>query len=103
LARLILLTQPEFVPAIAPHLRAHDPAIVLDLAVTLPQLEAALAKDSANTRVISFGSGVIVPAAVLTRLSGPAYNFHPVRRTMQVFSVGVRALRRRTRLRRDAA
>ncbi len=75
--RLILLTQPEFADTIARPLRAQAPAVNLQVAATLPELEAALIQGIQNTRLISFGSGVIVPAAILGRLSGPAYNFHP--------------------------
>lgn len=33
--------------------------------------------DPASVRLLSFSSNVIVPAAVLNALPGPAYNFHP--------------------------
>ena len=72
MARLILLTQREFAPAVAPTLQAAGGAVTV--ATTLPELEAALVHPA---RVISFRSGVIVPAPLLARLSGPAYNFHP--------------------------
>jgi methionyl-tRNA formyltransferase len=75
-SRLILLTQREFADTIARPL-AQTPGVSLQIAATLPELEAALAEGGENTRLISFGSGVIVPAAILNRLRGPAYNFHP--------------------------
>lgn len=75
--RLILLTQREFADTIARPLRAQAPAVSLQVAATLPELETALADGAEDTRLISVGSGVIVPAAILGRLPGPAYNFHP--------------------------
>ena len=72
MARLILLTQRAFAPAIAPTLQAAGADVTV--AVTLAELETALAQPA---RVISFGSGVIVPPPLLARLKGPAYNFHP--------------------------
>jgi len=53
------------------------PAAELVVATTLADLENALGPDPQNVRVISFGSGVIVPPGILARLPGPAYNFHP--------------------------
>lgn len=74
MARLILLTQREFAPAIMGVLRARAPALDIHTATTLPELDAAM---SDRTRLISFGSGVIVPAAILARATAGAYNFHP--------------------------
>lgn len=72
MTRLILLTQREFAPAVAPTLQAAGGNVTV--ATTLTELEAALAQPA---RVISFGSGVIVPTPLLARLSLGAYNFHP--------------------------
>ena len=87
MARLILLSQKDFFAAITQAFRGLTPPgdvprdvprdVDLALVVTLSELEDALANSSKTTRLISFGSGVIVPAAVLARLSGTAYNFHP--------------------------
>ena len=52
-------------------------AVDMTMVVTLSELESALANSPKTTRLISFGSGVVVPGAVLARLAGPAYNFHP--------------------------
>jgi len=77
LARLIILSQHEFAaPAMAP-LRAAAPALELVLATTLAELEGALAQGTQNSRLVSFGSGDIVPVETLARLPGPSYNFHP--------------------------
>lgn len=74
MARLILLTEPAFADAVAAPLRKHGATVAV--ASTLAALEDALAHGT-DCRLISFGSGVIVPAALLGRLPGPAYNFHP--------------------------
>lgn len=72
MARVILLTQREFAPAVAPTLQAAGAEV--HVATTLEELAAALVQPA---RLISFGAGVIVPPALLAALSGPAYNFHP--------------------------
>jgi len=74
--RLILLTQQEFADLVARPLRAATPARRLDIATTLTELESALVA-SGRVRLISFGGSVIVPAALLARCEGGAYNFHP--------------------------
>ncbi|MSO72748.1 MAG: hypothetical protein EXQ84_03955 [Rhodospirillaceae bacterium] len=79
----MLLSQKDFFAAITQAFRGLTPPgnvprdVDVALVVTLSELEDALANSSKTTRLISFGSGVIVPAAVLARLSGTAYNFHP--------------------------
>jgi len=74
LARLILLTQPEFADTIVRALRAVAGALDLRVATTKAELEAGMAD---GVRLVSFGSGVIVPAALLARATAGAYNFHP--------------------------
>ena len=75
MARLILLTQRAFAAAIAPPLKAAGADV--EIAVTMADLQKALSTGTQNTRLVSFGSGVIVPAEILKALPGPAYNFHP--------------------------
>ena len=77
MVRLIILTQQEFAAAVTAPFRALAQAPELVVATTLADLENALGPVPKNIRVISFGSGVIVPAAILAALPGPAYNFHP--------------------------
>ena len=72
MGRLILLTAREFAETVAQPLRAAGADV--RVATTLPDIETAL---TAEARLVSFGAGVIVPADVLRRLSGRAYNFHP--------------------------
>jgi len=74
--RLVLLTQQAFAEAVAQPLRDAAPDAMIDIVVTQADLDAALQR-TPSARLISFGSGIIVPAEILARLSGPAYNLHP--------------------------
>jgi methionyl-tRNA formyltransferase len=74
-ARIILLTEPQLADAVVPFLTAARATV--DPVFTLPDLRGALGGDLRDTRLLSFGAGVIVPEAVLARLPGPAYNLHP--------------------------
>ena len=75
MSRIVLLTQAECVSAVVPRLSASRAQV--EVALTRAELDAALARGTANLRLISFGSGVIVPEAILKALPGPAYNVHP--------------------------
>jgi methionyl-tRNA formyltransferase len=75
LARLILLTEPAFADAVAAPLRAQGADV--EVAATLADLARAGTAGDPDCRLISFGSGVIVPSVILEGLAGPAYNFHP--------------------------
>ncbi len=70
--RIILLTAPECVPIVAPLLEAAGASV--EAAITRVDLDRAAC--SLPARLVSFGAGVIVPAAHLKAFSG-AYNFHP--------------------------
>jgi methionyl-tRNA formyltransferase len=72
---VLLLTQAECAPLLAPPLEAAGAAVRVLL--TRADLDAAMTALAPDTRLVSFGSGVIVPADILSRLPGPAYNFHP--------------------------
>jgi len=76
LARLILLTDYGFAEVIAGPLRTVAPALDLRTVTTRAELEMALDGPGA-VRLVSFGSGVIVPTALLARATAGAYNFHP--------------------------
>src|SRR6185437_8260142 len=69
------LTQAECVPAVVPRLAAARAEIAV--AQTRAELDAALAQGTADTRLVAFGAGVIVPQTILSALPGPAYNLHP--------------------------
>ncbi len=71
--RLILLTEHAFFEPLAAPLRAAGNGLEVALAQTLPELERAIG--TAPARILSVGSGVIVPRAVLAKV--PAYNLHP--------------------------
>jgi methionyl-tRNA formyltransferase len=58
-------------------LTLHNPALKVVHVETLPALELAVERAAPGTRLIAFLTPVVVPAAVLARLDGPAYNFHP--------------------------
>ncbi|HZT89959.1 MAG TPA: formyltransferase family protein [Stellaceae bacterium] len=77
-ARLLLLTGSTEAAVLAPHLSQHNPECAIAPAETLAALERALDRgDPARTRLVAFCTAVIVPARILDRLGGGAYNFHP--------------------------
>ncbi len=75
--RVILITQREFAELFAQPLQAAAPGLRVEFAWSAEQLAQAVGREPASTRLISLGSDIIVPAEVLSRLPGPAYNFHP--------------------------
>ncbi|MBY0512246.1 MAG: hypothetical protein K2P94_19095 [Rhodospirillaceae bacterium] len=76
MTRLILLTEYGFADVVAAPLRAAAPDLDVRIAATLADLESGL-DGAAPVRIVSFGSGVIVPPALLARVGAGAYNFHP--------------------------
>ena len=75
--RVILITQREFAELFAQPLQAVAPGLRVEFAWSLEQLKEAVERQPEGTRLISLGSDIIVPAEILSRLNGPAYNFHP--------------------------
>lgn len=75
--RIILITQREFTDLVTQPLQTAAPGVRIEFAWTLDQLTESILRDPAETRLISLGSDIIVPAELLNRLPGPAYNFHP--------------------------
>jgi methionyl-tRNA formyltransferase len=75
--RIILLAGETEGPYLAAILRSHEAKLSVDHVNSVDELNAATAEDVAGARLVSFCSSVIVPAAVLSRLPGPSYNFHP--------------------------
>jgi len=73
---LILLAPPEDQIEAAAPLRAADPHLSIVPATDRASLEAAAAEHP-SARLLAVCSPVIVPAAVLAALPGPAYNLHP--------------------------
>ena len=75
--RIILLTGDSEAPFLADELRRHDPALEIVAALNRDQLGSLMTVDTAQTRLISFCSSVIVPTEILAALGAGAYNFHP--------------------------
>lgn len=79
--RILLLCAPGDGRHLATVLSLHEPRLAVFVVPTLKDLAAAVDGmadgEAAATRLIAFMSGVVVPAAILERLPGPAYNFHP--------------------------
>jgi methionyl-tRNA formyltransferase len=71
-SRIILLTDKAFADDLAAILAGAD----VGFAYTMADLSNILSGDLTRTRLISFGSDVIVPPAILNVLP-TAYNFHP--------------------------
>ncbi len=74
---ILLLTDPVMIDDLEAVLLAASPRLRLTRIESLEQLEAHCPARLATTRLISFGSEIIVPAAILERLDAGAYNFHP--------------------------
>jgi methionyl-tRNA formyltransferase len=75
--RLILLADNAFFPDMQTSMSGVKSGVSLAFASTLVELNDHLLALSTRTRLISFGSGVIVPADVLKQCTAGAYNFHP--------------------------
>lgn len=58
-------------------LDARAPGLPITHVSSREELDAAFARPRPGARLIGYATGVIVPAAILDRLDGPAYNFHP--------------------------
>jgi methionyl-tRNA formyltransferase len=63
--------------ALAALLSEHNPALAFRFALTLDDLVGIELEVMRGARLVSFTSGVIVPAAMLEQLGHGAYNFHP--------------------------
>ncbi len=75
--RIILLTGEIEGPHLSGLLHKHNHDLAVDVVQDAEMLGVACARDLAGCRLIAFLTSVIVSADVLTRLEGPAYNFHP--------------------------
>ncbi len=73
--RLILLTDQAFSGDLSAALKSGGIADI-SFAYSMADLSHLLSDDLTRTRLISFGSGVIIPAAILNVVAG-SYNFHP--------------------------
>jgi methionyl-tRNA formyltransferase len=77
IGRIILLCGAAEAPFLGAILRAHDARLSVEAVTDRAALLAACDGVLTGCRLVSFCSSVVVPAAVLARLPGPAYNFHP--------------------------
>lgn len=77
ISKIVLLASPIDAPVLADVLRRHNSHLTVTPVATLDDLHAAFTHLPPITRLVSFCSSVIVPAKLLSALSGPAYNFHP--------------------------
>jgi methionyl-tRNA formyltransferase len=74
---LILLSDAELASPLSEVLRRHNPGLRIVTAHNGAQLQHAADTAGPFDRLIAFCTETIVPAALLARLKGPAYNVHP--------------------------
>jgi methionyl-tRNA formyltransferase len=74
---VLLAGSPDQHVALAELLRTYNPALSFHYAVTLAELDAIPLEVLRRGRLVSFTTGVIVPARILNALGHGAYNFHP--------------------------
>ncbi|MBV5336414.1 methionyl-tRNA formyltransferase, partial [bacterium] len=73
----ILLTSTIEACYLAGILSSFNPDLSVVWVRTREELERAVGDSSPSVRLIAFMTEVVVPAEILKRLEGPAYNFHP--------------------------
>jgi len=74
---ILLLSDPALIVDLKAVLRTANPHLVVTPIVERAQLDERCLGSLETVRLLSFGSDIIVPASVLARLGGGAYNFHP--------------------------
>ena len=74
---LLLLSDAELAEPLSEALRRHNPSLLIVCAHNRGDLDNAAATAGPFDRLVAFCTETIVPAAMLTSLGGPAYNFHP--------------------------
>jgi len=74
---ILLLSDPALLDDLDAILAQANPRLVVTHILTRTQLDECCARPLGKTRLLSFGSELIVPAEILSRLGGGAYNFHP--------------------------
>lgn len=75
--RIILLSGEVEAPHLQNLLVRHADGITVEPVFDDAGLHRAFASGAEDTRLVAFLTSVIVPAAYLEALPGPAYNFHP--------------------------
>lgn len=73
---IVLLSGAEEGPPLRSLLHAVDPALEIALAHARADFDRLVESLTGPTRLVAFGSGVLVSAAQLRRLGRPAYNIH---------------------------
>jgi len=74
---LLLLSHGTLAPPLSDALRRYNPGLLIVCAADGEQLRNAFDTAGRFDRLIAFCTETIVPAAMLARLGGPAYNIHP--------------------------
>jgi len=74
---ILLLSDPALMPDLKAVLCEVNPKLKVTPIWSLEQLVQRCLSPLKNTRMLSFGSDVIVPVEILQRLTCGAYNFHP--------------------------
>ena len=74
---IILLTGPTEQPVLGSILQGHNPALSIQPAASLADVNALAPELLARARLVAFCTEVVVPLRVLDRLRFGAYNFHP--------------------------
>lgn len=75
--RLVLLTGEVEAPHLTTMLRRHNSELDIVWVEDAPSLAAVCEESTDGCRLIAVLTSFIVPASLLARLDGPAYNFHP--------------------------
>jgi methionyl-tRNA formyltransferase len=75
--RIVLLSGEVEGPHLSGLLRQRNPALVVDVVLDTSMLADSFQNGTSGCRLVAFLTGVIVPGELLSRLDGPAYNFHP--------------------------
>ncbi len=74
---IVVLTGEVEGPHLAEALKNQNPTLRVFVATTAEHLRALMTPADPGRRLIAFCAGIVVPADLLSDLSGPAYNFHP--------------------------
>ena len=74
---ILLLAEAHDLPGLTDILKRENADVMVAGVSGLEELVAATTSPGSRLRLVCFCTGVIVPGAVLDRLEGPSYNFHP--------------------------
>jgi len=74
---ILLLSDPVLIPELKAVLNGVNVDLKVNAILTRKQLDERCQGTLKNTRMVSFGSDIIVPEAILNRVECGAYNFHP--------------------------